>query len=462
MIVVHHPPIDGHGVASYDLQAAVRNAEEILSGPADWVPVGPNARNAFYGCVGAPPLLAADWTNVIDFDAWWHRPEPRQRSIPTIGRHSRADPRKFPATRAAFLEIYGDGTQARVDLLGCAPSTLTMLQPTLPNWTFREFGSMPVKDYLDGLDAFVYYHREDWIEAFGYAVIEAMARGLPCILPPTLEGSFGTAARIATPEQAFNATLEVLDDPTEWRDAGYDLVREHHSFDAVTRRLKTMIGPPEKDRFSAPALVRAEPAVLLISTNGIGMGHLTRTLAVARRLDAPIKPIIVTMSQGAAVAEDFGFHVEFIPYHNYLGADKHVWNFALRDELIALIDAHRARVVLFDGNSPFQGLLDAVAARPQVWSIWCRRGMWRPNAGLEFVSRETAFDAVIKPRDLAGAFDTGPTAGDSAIKREVDPIRLLDLQELLPKDMARDALGLDPDAVTILVQLGVGITLIFA
>ena len=409
MVIVHHPPFDGHGLPSYDLPAAMRNAEEILAGPADWVPVGPNARDAFAGCDNGPALLPTDWANVIDFDARRHQPKPRQSKTPTIGRHSRADLRKFPASRAAFLEIYGDGSRAHVDLLGCAAETLAMLQPTEPNWTLRPFGSVPVRPYLDSLDAFVYYHREDWVEAFGYAVLEAMARGLPCVLPPTLAQSFGDAARIAPPDQAFNATLEVLEDPVDLQNAGYDLVHERHSFDAVARRLKDLIGLPAKDTPKMPARAQPEPAALLISTNGIGMGHLTRTLAIARRLQTPIKPIIVTMSHGAAVAKDFGFHVEFIPYHNYLGTDKHVWNFALRDELAALIDAHGARVVLFDGNSPFQGLLDAVAARPQIWSIWCRRGMWRPNAGLEFIGRETSFDAILEPRDLADAFDAGPT-----------------------------------------------------
>lgn len=81
------------------------------------------------------------------------------------------------------------------------------------------------------------------------------------------------------------------------------------------------------------------------------MGYLTRTIAIARRLQSAVRPILVTMSQGASVAQEFGLHVEFIPFHNFLGVDPTVWNAALREEILALIDCHGARVVVFDGNS---------------------------------------------------------------------------------------------------------------
>ncbi len=456
LVIAHHPPIDALGCPSYDLEATIRNAQEILGGAADWGPVGPNARAAFRTCPNAPDLLAQDWSNVIDFDAWRHVPPVRAASRVTIGRHARADLRKLPGSRDEFVKIYGDGSKANVDLLGCAPQSLSMLAPILPNWTLRPFGQMPVRDYLDGLDAFVYYHRNDWIEAFGYAIIEAMARGVPCVLPPSFAPSFAEAAQIVPLDDAFDAAMSVAENPHALRDAGYDLIHDNHSFDAVARRLQDLIGPPAKEVSTAARHPKPDPAVLFISTNGIGMGHLTRTIAMARRIQAPLKPVLVTMSRGAAVAEDFGLHVDFIPYHNYLGVDETTWNAALRDEMKALIDGHGARVVVFDGNSPFQGLLDALAERPHVWSIWSRRGMWRANSNPQFVKREKHFDAVIEPRDLASAFDVGPTASSTNLTRFVDPIRLLDRHEILPKDVGRAQLGLAANTTTFLIQLGGG------
>ncbi|WP_425093532.1 glycosyltransferase [Tropicimonas sp. S265A] len=456
LVVAHHPPVDADGVPAFDLSATRRNAEEILSGPADWVPVGPNARAAFRGLSGAPDLMPEDWHNTIDFDAWYNKPEQRASGPLRLGRHSRADLRKFPADRAAFLEIYGDDPDVLVDLLGCPAQLTNMLSPVPSSWQLRPFGSMNVRDYLDALDVFVYYHRSDWVEAFGYTVIEAMARGVPCVLPETLGPSFSSAARITAPTDALAAARTLAEAPEQARQAGYDLVRSHHSFDAATRRLSKLIGPPAKTQYAGAIVRKSEPAVLLLSTNGVGMGHLTRTLAIARRIQEPLKPVIVTMSHAASVAQDFGFHVEFIPFHNYLGVEQRDWNAYLREELAALIDAFDARVLLFDGNSPFQGLIDACAMRPSVWSIWCRRGMWQRNAGAQFMARESHFDAVIAPRDLADAFDRGPTTKSRNIMREVDPIRLLDASEQLPRDLARTELGLDPDRPAFLIQLGGG------
>jgi predicted glycosyltransferase len=457
VVVVHHPPIDGNGAPAYDLVLTRRNAEEILNGPAIWAPVGPNARAAFRGLAYAPDLMPTDWTNVIDVDAWHHVPERHRGRGIVIGRHSRADLRKFPASRQDFIEIYGDSPDVAIDMLGCPDELIAMLAPIRQNWRLRKFGEIPVSDYLDGLDVFVYYHREDWVEAFGYSVIEAMARGVPCVLSPTLAPSFADAARITPPGQALETAQALASDPRDAREAGYELVRQRHSYRTVVDRLNRLIGPPTKR--PAPSKSqhrRPEPAALLISTNGIGMGHLARTIAIARRLHAPVRPVLVTMSHAASIADDFGLPVEFIPYHSYLQADKNIWNVALCSELQALIDAYGARVLVFDGNSPFQGILDALETRPQVWSIWSRRGMWRPNSGQEFMDRERFFDAVVEPRDLAEAFDTGPTAASTAITRKVAPIRLLDRQEILPKSVARGELGLRPDTMALLVQLGGG------
>jgi hypothetical protein len=463
LMVVHHPPVDATGAHSYDLPVVIRNAEEILAGPVEWAPVGPLARKAFEGLAHAPVLRPEDWTNVIDLDAW-RAPRGRQPGDTLrIGRHSRPDLRKFPATRAEFAEIYGTGS-AEVDILGAPRDLAALLDPVLPAWRLRAFGEMDVRDYLDGLDVFVYYHRADWVEAFGYAVLEAMARGVPCVLPPGLGPVFGDAARLSTPDAALVTAAELAEAPAEMREAGWQLVRERHSFDTAAGRVAALIGPPPKRSVPVEApppagarrSLRDGPAVLLVSTNGVGVGHFARTIAIARRLQAPLRPVLVTMSQAAASGQAFNMDVEFIPFHQYLGADSYLWNLMFARELATLADTYGARALVFDGNSPFQGILDCLAMRPELWGIWVRRGMWRPGAGLPFLEREKHFDAVIEPRDLAGAFDAGPTRESRVRTRDVDPIRLLDRHEMLPRDLAREELGIGPDATALLIQLGAG------
>jgi UDP:flavonoid glycosyltransferase YjiC (YdhE family) len=80
--------------------------------------------------------------------------------------------------------------------------------------------------------------------------------------------------------------------------------------------------------------------------------------------------------------------------------------------------------------------------------------MWLPGVGEKFLEREGHFDAVLEPRDIVEELDVGPTRERRARARLVDPIRLLDDHELLPRDLARRELGLDLDGLSVLVQLG--------
>ena len=111
---------------------------------------------------------------------------------------------------------------------------------------------------------------------------------------------------------------------------------------------------------------------------------------------------------------------------------------------------------MFDGNVPYQGLVDALRDNPDVWSVWSRRGMWQAGRGTEVIAREHHFDAVVEPRDLAERFDRGLTAQSRSRTRLVDPIRLLDESDLLSRRRARHALGIGSTRPAVLLQLGAG------
>ena len=54
------------------------------------------------------------------------------------------------------------------------------------------------------------------------------------------------------------------------------------------------------------------PRVVLVSSNGTGMGHLTRLLAYARHLDG-VDVRFLSLSLAAPVVRDMGYPVEYIP-----------------------------------------------------------------------------------------------------------------------------------------------------
>jgi hypothetical protein len=320
---------------------------------------------------------------------------------------------------------------------------------------------MAPEAFLATIDFFVYFHHPRWIEAFGCSIAEAMASGAVVVLPPHFRELFGEAATYAEPEQVRTEVLRLHANPPAFQAQtaiAQELVRARFSQATHQSRVASFVGKPQRtNRAPRRALEVAKPRrVLFLSSNGVGMGHLTRLLAIAERCRAPIVPVFVTMSQAFGVIAERGYLAEHIPYHGHMGADIYRWNKHLHQELNELIGFYEAAVVVCDFNSPFQGVLDAIADNPATWFVWCRRGMWRPGAGAKFIERERHFHAVLEPQDLAGTFDAGLTATSRDRTRAVAPIRLLDNDQMRSRDEARHDLGLDPERPAVILLLGSG------
>lgn len=217
--------------------------------------------------------------------------------------------------------------------------------------------------------------------------------------------------------------------------------------------------PPQTARatLSTPTAIARPPAprrhVLFLSPNGVGLGHLTRLLAIARRLPRRIEPVFLTMSYGARVVEDYGFLAEFTPRV----ADRDWWIEGLRATLNQLIEFYDVQAVVCDLNVPYSGLLRARRDAPEIPFVWIRRGMWRAHHGLDAAERERGFDVVIEPGDYAFDYDRGVTATRGERARRTPPIVLLDPDEILDRSAARRALDLPEDQTFGLVMLGSGV-----
>ncbi len=196
--------------------------------------------------------------------------------------------------------------------------------------------------------------------------------------------------------------------------------------------------------------------VLFVTSNGTGLGHLTRSMAIARRLDPEVEPFVITFSAAAPVVRDEGFPVEYIASYDRPGAGTDLsWTFRARDRLRVAVAEIAPEVVVFDGTHPYERLLPALRSTGAAL-VWCRRAMWRADADTAPLHRTHLFDAVLEPGELEPATDGGPTAGRRAEAHAVDPIVLLDRSELDGRAEAERALGLDPEKRHVLVQLGQG------
>jgi len=202
--------------------------------------------------------------------------------------------------------------------------------------------------------------------------------------------------------------------------------------------------------------------LLFVASNGVGMGHVVRCLALARRCPDHVRPVVATFSTALAPIRHFGFPCEHLRGFNGLESDRRAWDAHLETELSALIETYGARAVVFDGNNLYPGLLAAIGRRPACRLIWIRRGMWKVQHGVRHVEQQRYCDAVIEPGDVAERTDVGPTVlADRALPqpllyRHVEPVTLLDADELLGRAEARRELGIGTEERAVLVQLGAG------
>jgi hypothetical protein len=458
LLIVHHPLLDGSGQSSYDCTAIHRNAEAVLGGEVLWAPVGPAVRQQLATVHEPPPLFHLDWHGVLDFDRWRVVRAGPLEARPVIGRHSGPDALKWPDDRASTLAAYPDDPAFIVRILGGAPFLRELVGGYPRNWEVLPFNAIPAERFLSTVDFFVYFHHSHSVPAFGRTIIEAMASGAVTILPPHFQALFGDGAIYAAPHEVRELVLRLHADRRAFlrqSRRGSALVAKRFGPSTHVARLRNLIGRPRRSVAAASA-PRRKRRILLVTSNGIGIGHLTRMLAVARRCPQPLEPVFLTFSQAIRIVREQGFLVEYLPYHRLLDCNIQHWNQCLREELDELLGFYDPAVLVFDGNMPYQGLLDALRDNPDVWAVWSRRGMWKPGRGEEAIARERHFDAVVEPRDLAGRFDRGLTAQDRSRTRLIDPIRLLDRDDLLSRRQARKALGIGSGRPAVLLQLGAG------
>jgi UDP:flavonoid glycosyltransferase YjiC (YdhE family) len=195
---------------------------------------------------------------------------------------------------------------------------------------------------------------------------------------------------------------------------------------------------------------------LFITSNGTGLGHLTRSMAIARRLNE-LEPLFITLSAAAPVVRELGFPVEYIASHATPGAGSDWrWSRRLRGRLRAAIAEAAPRVIVFDGAHPYLPLIDAMRASSDARRVWCRRPLWQPGSNIGAIGREGAFDEVLEPGEFASELDRGPTVARRGHAHVVDPIVFCAPEELLSRGDAERELGLDPAPVRVLVALGQG------
>ena len=197
--------------------------------------------------------------------------------------------------------------------------------------------------------------------------------------------------------------------------------------------------------------------IVMFPTNGVGFGHFTRTLAIAKRmkaLDSSLEIIFFTTMPTLHLLKPYGIPAHHISGPKYFkGIDSQEWNALLEEELTLCLEVHKPSMFLFDGAFPYRGMLRAIQERTNLNKIWMRRGMFRKGAKVPVDSIQH-FDTIIRPGDGVDENEEELEHGLEILKSP--PIVLLDKSELMTSEEARYRLGIAEASRVVYVQLGAG------
>lgn len=197
---------------------------------------------------------------------------------------------------------------------------------------------------------------------------------------------------------------------------------------------------------------------LFFCVNGAGLGHVTRSLAIARRIARidPQMPIyFLSSSQALQAISREGMIAYHIPPAAKL---KHrlppeQWNRLLHDQLRLIVSAHRPGVLVYDGVFPYAGLMKALCECKFAYSAMVLRLRHKHNRLARYMDKLDAFDRVFFPGEPGIAVPEG----FGALPHELTaPVIMLDRTELLPRAEVRRRWGIPEDARVAYIQLGAG------
>jgi hypothetical protein len=250
VILANQAPYERDGTDyRYVPQTCTEVARALFSVEPRWCPQGPAVRAFLEAALPPGTVTPFDMPGIVDIDQWSVDRSRFRLDRPVIGRHSRDNWSKWPADREHLLAAYPDTPDVDVRVMGGVQAARAVLgTPALPpNWVVYDYDELGIRSFLNQLDYYVYFPHPNMVEAFGRAILEALATGCVTVLPHHFSATFGDAAVYCTPQEVRDVVHGFHADHASYLDQSWlaqERVRKQYSHDAYVDLVSTIIAEP--------------------------------------------------------------------------------------------------------------------------------------------------------------------------------------------------------------------------
>lgn len=432
------------------------HATDALGTAPRLLPSAVTIRRAISRLLPASEVSVDDWTPVVLPGDPPTRPEHRT-TLPALGFYRANTARPWPKGEEAIRKVLPDHHLLALKVMAAPESAAGILGKGIGEVAFFPRDPDP-RAFLETVDLLSVPDRTG-DDPYPEEALAALKAGTIPLMRPGAQSQFFGGAVYARSEDMAETAVDIFSNygaAEEVREVGQELLSRHFAPHLAVGRIETLIGGPGPMPVAARPSLRPKRRILSLSTNGIGMGHLTRQLAIANAADPSVETVFLGFSQAIHTVRKFGYLAEYIPFLDGIGLDPDYWNTALAKSLEKAVRFYGAEALILDANYPFHGLTALKAAMPGLPMVWVRRAMWGEGRDLGALERTHLFDLVIEPGERATAYDTGPTVGARGEAVHVGPVTLVQAKDQLSREEAAADLGIDPNTLNILVMPGSG------
>jgi len=285
VLVTHHLPFRGDGSLQYNPVSTSRQIKRLFGRAPLWAPVSGVCRNQLLSFTPFLKLTSQDWPNVFDHQAWTPERKKLADDVIRIGRHGRDDLLKWPPSRSEIEDSLPKGPGHTVHVMGCPTADLNALGVDTSDWDIVPFDGLPVAQFLDQLDIFIYHFHPNVMESFGRTVAEAMLMETVCILDPRLEPTFGDLAFYCAPQDTQKMIDQLLLDPQKAAQAGArgrEAILTNYGIGSISKRFSNLINDKGTNRRTSTAYsgyLNTARKVIGMHRRGEAAQHISGTVA---------------------------------------------------------------------------------------------------------------------------------------------------------------------------------------